>query len=158
VVDAYSSSIEAPPTEPADGLALGDLRRLSGAIRHAQKKAGEKSPYHRLLFDSASTLLAVSEARDAFRFLQAVVGRSRLAGATSALTLRQGMHTDQTVHAVKHLVDGIVEFRNERGKRMLQVEAADLSDSTGWVDYRFDVSGLEITGSFAGGRIRGHRG
>lgn len=155
-VDSYSRSIGAqenvPNVEFVDGLM--NFNAVSLAVNNAEREFIRNHGHHSLVFDSVSTLIAYTNANTAFRYLQVLIGKTKAAGATSFLTLSQGMHTDSEVQMVKHLADGMVELKTEAGKTLLHLEGAGVTDDRGWVEYRFTEKSLEMTGSFAAGRIR----
>lgn len=155
-VDAYSRTIgaadAAPGVEYVDGAM--DLNGISLAVNNAERRVLPDHPAHRLVFDSLSTLVTYTNAQTVFRFLQVLVGRTRLAGATGLLLLDQGMHTEAEVQMMKHLVDGFIELRPDGAKNMLQAQGIGITDNPGWVEYRFTETEFDLVGSFASGRIR----
>lgn len=155
-VDTYSRSIgiaeNHPCIEYVDGLL--NFNAVSLAINNAEREFIREYAQHAFVLDSVSTIIAYTNAATAFRYLQVLLGKTKAAGATGLLTLSQGMHPDSEVQMVKHLVDGLIELRNDQGKTLLHVEGAGTSDSRGWVEYRLAENAFEITGSFAAGRIR----
>lgn len=156
IVDCFSRSIGAqealPGVEYVDGLL--NFNAVSLAINNAERDFIRQYPNHALVFDSLSTLIAYTNAATAFRYLQVLLGKTKSAGATSLLTLSAGMHAEAEVQMIKHLVDGLIELRSDNGKTVLHVEGVGVTESRGWVDYKFTENALEITGSFAAGRIR----
>lgn len=156
-VDAYSqtigASVQHPATEQVDGLL--NFNAVTAAVNAAQRALLRHHPAHRLLFDSVSTLIAYTNAQTAFRFLQVLVGRSRAAGATTLLLLERGMHTEEEVQTVKHLTNGVIEFKTEAHRNLLRLEGlgVDGASPAAWVDYRFTEKGVEVTGSLSAGRI-----
>lgn len=155
-VDIYSDSIGA--AEPASNIqyieSLMDLNAVSAAVNGLQSRILPDSPQHRLVFDSISTLAAYTNPQTTFRFLQVFLGRARRAGATGMILLDEGMNTEAEMRMFRHLVDGVIEVKEEAGKLVLHVDGLGCTESRGWVEYRFDDARLEITGSFAAGRIR----
>lgn len=155
-VDTYSRAIgaedDSPTTEYVDGPV--NLNAVSLAVNNAQRKIIGEHPHHRLIFDSVSTLVTYTNAQTTFRFLQVLVGKAKRAGATSMLLLEQGMHTDAEVQMFKHLTDGVIELKTEGPNTMLSVIGIGVTENRGWVEYRFTDSSIEVTGSFAAGRIR----
>ena len=155
-VDTYSRSIGTtenhPSVEYVDGLM--NFNAVSLAVNNAEREFIRNHAQHALVFDSISTLIAYTNAGTAFRYLQVLLGKTKAAGATSLLTLSQGMHTDAEVQMVKHLVDGVIELKQENGKNVLRVDGLGVTDTRGWVEYQFNEQKLEVTGSFAAGRIR----
>ena len=155
-VDTYSRSIGIAENhaciEYVDGLM--NFNAVSLAINNAEREFIREYPQHAFVLDSVSTVIAYTNAATAFRYLQVLLGKTKAAGATGLLTLSQGMHADAEVQMVKHLVDGIIELRSDQGKNLLHIEGAGTVDSRGWVEYRLAENAVEITGSFAAGRIR----
>jgi KaiC/GvpD/RAD55 family RecA-like ATPase len=155
-VDVYSRSIGAheahPLVEDVDGLM--NFNAVNLAVNNAEREFIRTYAQHAVVFDSVSTLIAYTNANTAFRYLQVLLGKTKAAGGTNLVTLAQGMHTDAEVQMIKHLVDGVIELRNENGKTLLHLEGAGITDSRGWVEYKFSDAAVEITGSFAAGRIR----
>lgn len=155
-VDTYSRSIGAeddhPTTEYVDGPV--NLNAVSLAVNNAQRKIIAEHAEHRLVMDSVSTLVTYTNAQTTFRFLQVLVGKAKRAGATTMLMLDQGMHTDAEVQTFKHLADGVIEVKNEGPTNLLNVMGLGVTENRGWVEYRFTPTSIDVTGSFAAGRIR----
>ena len=155
-VDTYSRSIGAEDdhayTEYVDGPV--NLNAVSLAVNNAQRKIIAEHAEHRLVVDSLSTLITYTNAQTTFRFLQVLAGKAKRAGATTMLMLDQGMHTDADVQTFKHLADGVIELRTEGPLNFLHVMGIGVTENRGWVEYRFTPTNIEITGSFAAGRIR----
>lgn len=155
-VDTYSRSIGAEDdhryAEYVDGPV--NLNAVSLAVNNAQRKIIADHASHRLVFDSLSTLITYTNAQTTFRFLQVLIGKAKRAGATSMLLLEQGMHTDAEVQTFKHLCDGVIELKQDAAATMLNVIGVGVTESRGWVEYRFTDKTFDVTGSFAAGRIR----
>ncbi len=94
-----------------------------------------------------------SDAQATFRFLQVLIGRARQAGAATFILLDEGMHSDAEVQMFRHLVDGVVECRENKDKSQLRVSGLALKKNPGWIDYQFTELEFELTGSLAAGRI-----
>ncbi len=155
-VDTYSRSIgiedATPGIEYVDSLM--DLNALSLAVRNVERVIVPEHGAYRLIVDSASTLAAYTNAQTTFRFLQVLVGKAKRAGATTMFLLDEGMHQEADVQMFKHLADGAIELKAEGEKFMLRASGLGTGQNRGWIEYRFTDTELEITGSFAAGRIR----
>jgi KaiC/GvpD/RAD55 family RecA-like ATPase len=155
-VDTYSRSVGAEDgfkdVEYLDGAL--DLNGLSIAVNKAQAGLIAQHDQHGLVLDSVSTLVAYSNAATAFRFLQTLIGRTRRVGATGLFLMDHGMHSEADVQMFKHLMTGVIETREAGGKPQLQVQGMGAPVGQNWVDYKFDDTTFDITGSFAAGRIR----
>lgn len=154
-VDAYSRSIgideEQPRVQYVDSAV--DLNGISLALNRVQSELIKAHDNHVLVIDSASTLVLYSNAQATFRFLQVLIGRARQAGAVCMLLLDQGMHSDAEVQMFRHLVDGVLEARDNKDRSQLRVEGLQVARNPGWIDYRFSDNLFELTGSLAAGRI-----
>ena len=155
-VDAFSKSIGAADNFPhaiyVDGAV--NLNGVAIAINEAQRNLVGDHQGHRLIFESVSTLMAHTNPQTTFRFLQVLLGKARMAGATTLLNLQNGMHEPAEVQMIKHLTSGVIEMGHDQGKPRMRVEGFDLPENPGWVDYHFGRDRFEITGSFSAGRIR----
>lgn len=155
-VDTYSKSIgaaeEHAATEYVDSPV--NLNGMSLGVNNAERRIIGGHAEHNLVFDSVSTLIAYTNAQTAFRFLQVLIGKTRRAGATSMLLLDAGMHTEAEVQMVKHLADGVLDFKSENEKHLLHVSGLGAMEAAGWVEYKSTEKDFEITGSFAAGRIK----
>jgi len=112
-----------------------------------------KYPYFRLAFMTLSSSLTQAEERDALVFFQKLVNRLRQTRAVSAIALERGMHTDQTLEALEHMVDCAIHFKTEKQKTMLQVAGLAEVQTRDWVPYKFTNKSIMI-GSFQLERIR----
>ncbi len=155
-IDTYSRSVGAEDdhqyTRYVDGpLALNDI---SLALNEIERILIREHASHRVVVDSVSTLVAYINAQTAFRFLQVLIGKTRRAGGTGLVLLDEGMHSDAEVQMFKHIMNGVVRFRSVAGKNQLHVLGIGVERDLGWLDYVQDGYQLDITGSFAAGRIR----
>ncbi len=154
-IDTVSTSLETPVeegTKSVDGA--GDLNGIAVAINEVQRELQGNFRDHVLILDSVSTLAAHAGDDALFRFLHVVLGRARHAGAATVLLLDKGMHRDAAVAGIRHLAHGSIELRDQDTKRQVHVMGHALKLQVGWVDYRLHSNGIEVTGSFAAGRIR----
>lgn len=154
-VDTYSTSVGAARNlsnaEYVDAAA--DLNKVTVAVNQILQKVAPTHDRHRLLLDSASTLATYTNPQTTFRFLQVLVGRSKMAGGTCMILLESGMHDDRDVQTVKHLVDGVFEFRTHGEDNELRLEGFDGVPPDRWVEYEIEDDGLAVQGSFGEGRI-----
>src|SRR5207247_9302808 len=81
----------------------------------------KKHPYFRLAYLTLSSSITQADEREAMSFVQRLVNRLRQTKAVSAIALERGMHTDQTLEALEHMVDGAIHFKSDKQKTALQV-------------------------------------
>ena len=63
------------------------------------------------------------------------------------------MHTDQTIEALEHMVDGAIHFRQDKQKTQMQVAGLSEVQTRDWIPYKFTNKAIMI-GSFQLERIR----
>ncbi len=112
-----------------------------------------KYPYFRLTFMTLSSSLSQTDEREALNFFQRLVNRLRQTKAVSLFALERGMHADQTIEALEHMVDGALHFRQDKQKTQLQVAGLSEVQTRDWVPYKFTNKAIMI-GSFQLERIR----
>lgn len=155
-VDTYTATVGTGRKHPAATYvgSATDLNALTGAMNEVQSDLLARHGRHRVVVDNVSTVIVNAEARPVFRFLQVFLGRTRQAGGTAILLMNPGLHDDRELQLIRHLTDGVVETRRVEDEPMLRVEGLGLNTSPGWVEYDFDTTRFEITGSLGTGRIR----
>ena len=94
---------------------------------------------HRLGFHSLSSLLETNPPESVFRFMQFITGKFRRLGATAMYAMEKGMHEEKHVAMVEHLMDGVVEFDEDR----LRVRGL-MGASPSWHKYEVGGKGLKI--------------
>src|SRR5437016_4736376 len=127
-----------------------NIYQLVGQLDEEFKK---KHPYFRLAYLTLSSSITQADEREAMSFVQRLVNRLRQTKAVSAIALERGMHTDQTLEALEHMVDGAIHFKSDKQKTALQVVGLGEVQTHDWVPYKFTNKALMI-GSFQLERIR----
>jgi KaiC/GvpD/RAD55 family RecA-like ATPase len=155
-VDAYSKSMGIDVEEPNTVYVEKptDLDELGMAVTNIQKSLGSEHKYHKLAFHSVSTIMAYTDSMTTFRFLQTVSSRNKRAGAVSLYCMDYGMFSDSEVQTLKHLMNGILEFKVDDLKSYLRVEGICDVRTRGWVEYTHTTKNLSLKGSFAVDHIR----
>jgi KaiC/GvpD/RAD55 family RecA-like ATPase len=155
-VDAYSRSIgidiEDPNVVYVDKAT--DLDELGMAVTSIQKTLDKEHKFHKLAFHSVSTIMAYTDAMTTFRFLQTLTSRNKRAGAVSLYCMDYGMFSDSDVQTLKHLMNGILEFKVDDLKSYLRVEGICDVRTRGWIEYTHTTKTLSLKGSFAVDHIR----
>ncbi|RLF44438.1 MAG: hypothetical protein DRN29_08435 [Thermoplasmata archaeon] len=154
-IDVYSPSVELKEESPYVTFIDSPVNRerISAAILQAQREFIEKSERHRVIFDSLSTLIVYSDAKAVFRFLQVVSGTCKRLGATSLFSMTRGMHEEIEVQTIKHLMDGVVEMREEGARLQLRVQGCGEVISRNWIDYLLEKDEIKLTGAFRMSRV-----
>ncbi len=151
-IDVYSQSVELKESDEAVTFIDSPVNRerIASSIIQAQRENAGSS---RIIFDSLSTLIVYSDAKAVFRFLQVLSGISKRMGATSLFSMTRGMHEEIEVQTIKHLMDGVIEMREEGGRMQLRVQGCGEVISRHWIDYLLEGEEIRLTGAFRMGRV-----
>ena len=130
-----------------------DFDNIHQIVDQLDEEFKKKYPYFRLAFLTLSSAITQADEREAMNFFQRLVNRLRQTKAVSVITVERGMHTDQTLEALEHTVDGAIHFKSDKQKTMLQVVGLGEVQTHDWVPYKFTNKAIMI-GSFQLERIR----
>src|SRR5947208_5171248 len=130
-----------------------DFDNIYQVVNQLDEEFKKKYPYFRLAYLTLSSSITQADERDAMNFFQRLVNRLRQTKAVSAIALERGMHNDQTLEAMEHMVDGAIHFKSDKQKTQLQVVGLGEVQTHDWVPYKFTNKAIMI-GSFQLERIR----
>jgi len=151
-IDVYSPGVELE--EKSKWVTFVDSpinrERIASSIIQILK---EKKGNYRIIFDSISTLIVYSDAKAVFRFLQVLSGVCKRMNATSIFSMTRGMHEEIEVQTIKHLMDGVIELREEGARFQLRVQGCGEVISRHWIDYILEANEIRLTGAFRMGRV-----
>ena len=151
-IDVYSTSVELH--EKGEWVTFVDSpinrERIASSIIQFIKKKGKS---YRLVFDSLSTLIVYSDAKAVFRFLQVLSGMCKRSNVTSMFSMTRGMHEEIEVQTIKHLMDGVIEMKEEGARFQLRVQGCGEVISRHWIDYLLEEDEIRLTGAFRMGRV-----
>jgi KaiC/GvpD/RAD55 family RecA-like ATPase len=155
-VDAYSKGMGIEGDEPNTIYVEKptDMDEILMAVTNLQKTFEGKSKYHKIALHSVSTLMAYSDAMTAFRFLQTLTSRCKRAGGGAMYVMDRGMFKEAEVQTLKHLMNGVIEFKTEDLKNYLRVEGIGDVRTRGWIEYSHSTNNINLIGSFAVDHIR----
>lgn len=142
VIDCYSRQFD--PSLADEGIVTyverpGDLSEISMKLSFLQGQIAEVAENHRLGFHSISSLLEASTSESVFRFMQFVTGKFRRMGASAMYVMEKGMHEEQQVRMTEHLMDGVIEFSEDKMRTRGLMGA-----SAAWHKYELTQSGIRI--------------
>ncbi len=112
-----------------------------------------KYPYFRVAFLSLSSCIAIPDQNAGLGFVQQLVNRLRQTKAVAMYALERGMHTDQQVESLEHLMDGAIYFKSEKQKTTIQIVGLSEVQTREWVPYKHSNKALSL-GAFQLERIR----
>ncbi|MFW5904284.1 MAG: DUF7504 family protein [Candidatus Saliniplasma sp.] len=130
-----------------------DVEAITDAVEEFAKEIKKKHRYYRLAFVSVSTLIAYLDTSSTFRTLQPFSGRRKRDKAVSLYTLEKGMHSEQDISMLGHMMDGEIEFKYQQLQTYLKVEGLGDVQTRDWVKYTASKSGVTM-GSFSLDTIR----
>jgi len=132
----------------------GDFDGITGALDKCVKDfQRQKQPYFRLAYMSLSLSMTQSNEKEAFQFVQTVAAKVKQAKAVSLFAIERGMHTEQQLESVQHLMTGSVQFKTDMHKTLLSVQGIGEAQTRDWVEYKHTTKALMI-GAFSLERIR----
>jgi KaiC/GvpD/RAD55 family RecA-like ATPase len=154
-IDVYSPSVEITEKSPHAVFIDSPVNRekIAAAILQAQRNFKKIADRHRIICDSLSTRIVSSDAKAVFRFLQVVSGTCKRFNATSLFSMTRGMHEEIEVQTIKHLMDGVIEMREEGARLQLRVQGCGEVISRNWIDYLLEKEAIKLTGAFRMSRV-----
>jgi KaiC/GvpD/RAD55 family RecA-like ATPase len=128
---------------------VNDLDALSHAIDRFQKGLKENFFYHRIIFESLSTILNIHGVNRTVSFLNNLIAKTKAYNGIVLFDIASGIHKQEEINALEHTVDGSLILKEDKGQHYMMVKG--LQDVLGreWVKYRFNDQGIDITGSYS---------
>jgi KaiC/GvpD/RAD55 family RecA-like ATPase len=154
-IDA-SGQPAARPSDPQRVSARGSDDRagiLSALVKSAKSIEEDRKLPFRVGFLGLSAVLAHTDERAGFSFLQNVVGILKPRNALAMYTLESGAISDAQVETLLGRMDGAIAFRQDRDRTFLSVKGLGDVQTRDWIECRATNRAL-IVGSFALERIR----
>lgn len=158
-VDAYSVSMgEVNKSNKDDDYITyvedqSDVKKITEAVDKYANQLKEDHRYYRMAFESVSTIIAYLDTATTFRILQPFAGRRKKDNAVSLFTLEKGMHTEQDISMLGHIMDGEINFKVQQLQNYLRVEGLGDVQTRDWVKYQASKTGITM-GSFSLDTIR----
>lgn len=156
-IDLYSRSLGV--TEAEKGVKLLSstdknlLEQLPQAVNGFAAELKDKAGGYRFLFESVSTVTAYLDSGQAFRVLQPLIGRRKLDGAAGYYEIETGMHSENDLQTLEHMMDGSLNLKIDQLKTFLSVRGITDVQSRAWVGYTFSKRAFSL-GSFSLDHIR----
>ncbi len=128
---------------------VGDLQGLSKSIDRFQTSFKQNFFYHRVIFDSLSSVLRTHGLNRTLDFLNHLTAKTKSLNGIALFDLAGGIHQPEEINALEHAMDGSIVMKENKGQHFMMVKG--LSDVKGrdWVRYSFNDKGIDITGSFS---------
>ena len=128
VVDCYSCTSLTPDIhEPYAVRGMLDLNQLSGTISDASQSLGQsvqEKKGGRRVIDSISSLMLHFEHASAQRFITQIARTAVAFGdVTTLFVLEQGSVTDQELHTLSYVMDGVLELSKKEDQQRIQIRS-----------------------------------
>ena len=133
IIDCYSKQTNESCKDSADVVRVSGplaLNEISIALSEIEAELIKKSKSHWIIFDSLSTVLMYTNPPTVGRFVQVLVSRIKNAGGSVLFSIEEGMHEQNAVVTIEHLMDCIIEVKME--KRKIQVKARGIAGFESW--------------------------
>lgn len=158
-VDAYSVSMgEVVEEEKKKDYVTyieeqSDVKAITQAVDEFANELAKDNRYYRMAFMSVSTIIAYLDTETTFRQLQPFAGRRKRQKAVSLYTLEKGMHSEQDISMLGHMMTGEIEFKVDQMQNYLRVQGLGDVQTRDWVEYTSSKTGITM-GSFSLDTIR----
>jgi len=131
---------------------IKDLDVTSMAMNNILSTLKEGREYYRMVIP-LSTLLTNLTSHDIFNFLEDLTGKCKRDNAVALYSLTKGIHSETDVQVMRHLMDGVVEFKEENLRTFFCVQGICDVQTRSWIQYKFTEKEIVIR-SFSLDRIR----
>ncbi|MGA1821641.1 MAG: RAD55 family ATPase [Thermoplasmatota archaeon] len=150
-IDCYSKTAGLMGKNPFALYLKGvdDIDALSDAIERFQIGYKEKYFYHRLIFDSLSTVVRTHGLNRTMDFLHGLKAKTNAYSGIALLDLVGGIHQPDEISSLESIVDGTVLMKEEKGKYFMMVKGLPNAKSREWMEYQFSDQGIDIKGIYS---------
>jgi KaiC/GvpD/RAD55 family RecA-like ATPase len=128
---------------------VNDLDALSNSIERFEGGYRDNYFYHRLIFDSLSSILRTHGVNKTIDFINSLSAKIKAYNGIALIDLAGGIHKSEDVSAIEHSVDGSLIMKEDNGRHYLLIKGLEDVKSGQWVEYGFNDHGFDIKGSFA---------
>ncbi len=132
----------------------GDYDGILSAMEKCTKGfMKQRHQYFRLAYLSLSMSITQTDEKAAFQFVQTMAAKVKQAQSVSLYAVERGMHTEQQLESVQHLMTGAIQFKTDKQKTLLSVQGICDSQTRDWIEYKHTNKAVMI-GAFSLERIR----
>jgi KaiC/GvpD/RAD55 family RecA-like ATPase len=109
--------------------------------------------YFKLGYLSLSTSISHTDEMESTKFIQAMARSVRDYASSAMFALERGMHTEQQIESIQHLMDGALMIKLDKQKTYMSVLGIGEAQTRDWIEFKHTSAGL-IIGAFSLERIR----
>jgi len=128
---------------------VGDLDALSHAIDRFQTGYKENFFYHRMIFDSLSSVLRAHGINRTVSFLNNLTAKTKAFNGIALFDLASGIHQAEEINAIEQVMEGSIILREDKGGHHMMVKGLQDVKGRDWVRYNFNEKGIDIVGSYS---------
>jgi KaiC/GvpD/RAD55 family RecA-like ATPase len=110
-------------------------------------------PYFKLGYLSLSTSISHTDEMESTKFIQAIARSIRDLASSAMFALERGMHNEQQIESIQHLMDGALMIKLDKQKTYMSVLGIGEAQTRDWIEFKHTSAGL-IIGAFSLERIR----
>ena len=125
-----------------------DLNALGGAVDRFQEGYRGRFYYHRLVFDSLTTLLRTHGLNPVYNLIHSISTKAKALNSVSLYDISSGVHDPGVVSTLENLMDATLQMKEERDMLFLTLRGFPNLKSKEWIEYQFDEKGFDIKGIF----------
>ncbi|MGA1819785.1 MAG: RAD55 family ATPase [Thermoplasmatota archaeon] len=133
---------------------VSDLDALSHAIDKFQSAYRENFFYHRMIFDSLSSVLRTHGINRTISFLNNLTAKTKAYNGIALFDLASGIHQPEEINAIEHVMEGSIVMREDKGGHHMMIKGLQDVKGRDWVRYSFNEKGIDIVGSYSYGYIK----
>jgi KaiC/GvpD/RAD55 family RecA-like ATPase len=126
-----------------------NTNQILEATKNLIKSLSQTNRYYKLAFSSVSTMMAYLDSVQTYRFLQNFTALNKKYSGVGLFNLESGMFNESDIQTLKHLTNGVIEFKLENQRHFLRVEGIGEARTRKWMEYSHSLKDLMIRGSFA---------
>jgi KaiC/GvpD/RAD55 family RecA-like ATPase len=128
---------------------VGDLDSLSHAIDRFQTGLKENFFYHRIVFESLSSILNTHGINKTVSFLNNLIAKTKAYNGIVLFDIAGGIHKTEEINALEHAMDGSLILKEDKGQHFMMVKGLQDVKGRDWIRYKFNDKGIDITGSYS---------
>jgi len=125
-----------------------DLDALQTAIERFESGYSENFFYHRIIFDSLSSILRTHGINKTLDFINTLSAKIKAYNGIALFDLAGGIHKQEDVNSIEHSMDGSLTLREDKGRHLMMVKGLEGVKSNNWVEYGFNEKNVDVRGSF----------
>jgi len=125
-----------------------DLEAISKSIERFGKGFQGNFFYHRMIFDSLSSILRTHGLNRTIDFINTISAKIKAAGGIAIFDLAGGIHKPEEISAIEHSMDGSIIMKEEMGRHYMMIKGLEDVKYNQWVEYGFTDKNIDIKGSY----------